>query len=59
MIRLFPLAAKAKDRIIPGISGNMLKAWGQNLLGQVSSTCDEARTDAEKFNEADYLEQVA
>lgn len=59
MIRLFPLAAKAKDRIIPGISGNMLKAWGKNLLGHAPSTCNEARTDAEKFTEADGLEQAA
>ena len=59
MIRLFPLAAKAKDRIIPGISGNMLKAWGQNLSGHGSLTCDEARTEPKKFNEAVRLERAA
>ena len=59
MIRLFPLAAKAKDRIIPGISGNMLKAWGQNLSGHESLTCDEARTDAKKLTEADRSKRSA
>lgn len=59
MIRLFPLAAKAKDRVIPGISGNMLKAWGKNLSGHESLTPVEARTEAEKFTEADRLERAA
>ena len=59
MIRLFPLAAKAKDRIIPGISGNMLKAWGKNLSDCVSGTHGEARTEAEKLDEAVRLERAA
>ena len=59
MIRLFPLAAKAKDRIIPGISGNMLKAWGKNLSDCVSGTRDETRTEPEKFIEAACLERAA
>lgn len=32
---------------------------GKNLLGHVSSTCDEARTEAEKLDEAVRLERAA
>jgi len=39
------------------INGAMRK--GQNLLDHVSSTCNEARTEAEKFTEADRLERAA
>jgi len=32
---------------------------GKNLLGHAPNTCNEARTDAEKFTEADCLERAA
>ena len=39
------------------INGAMRK--GQNLLGHESPTLVEARTDAEKFTEADRMERAA
>ena len=39
------------------INGAMRK--GKNLSSHVLGTCDEARTDAEKFTEADCLERAA
>ncbi len=42
-----------------GDRGLEARGAGQNLLGHVSSTCNEARTDAEKFTEADRLERAA
>ena len=39
------------------INGAMRK--GKNLLGHAPSTCNEARTDAEKFTEADRMERAA
>lgn len=41
-----------------GNTGFQVRGAGQNLLGHVSNTCDEARTDAEKFTEADCLERA-
>ena len=41
-----------------GEAGLQARGAGQNLLGHVSSTCDEARTDAEKFTEAVRLERA-
>lgn len=32
---------------------------GKNWLGHAPSTCNEARTEAEKFTEADRLERAA
>ncbi len=42
-----------------GNTGFQARGAGQNLLGHVSSTCDEARTDAGKFTEAVRLERAA
>lgn len=42
-----------------GEAGLQARGAGQNLLGHVSSTCDEARTEPKKFNEADRLERAA
>jgi len=42
-----------------GEAGLQARGAGQNLLGHVSSTCDEARTEPKKFNEAVRLERAA
>ena len=42
-----------------GNRGLEARGAGKNLLGHVSSTCNEARTDAEKFTYADRLERAA
>ena len=42
-----------------GEAGFQARGAGQNLLGHVLSTCDEARTDAGKFTEAVRLERAA
>jgi len=42
-----------------GNRGTQARGAGKNLLGHAPSTCNEARTEAEKFTEADCLEQAA
>jgi len=42
-----------------GNRGTQARGAGKNVLGHVSSTCNEARTDAKKFTEADRLERAA
>jgi len=42
-----------------GEAGFQARGEGKNLLGHVSSTFDEARTDAEKFTEVACLERAA
>jgi len=42
-----------------GNTGLQARGAGQNLLGHVSSTRNEARTDAEKFTEVAGLERAA
>ena len=42
-----------------GNRGLEARGAGQNLLGHAPGTCNEARTEAEKFTEADRLERAA
>jgi len=42
-----------------GEAGSQARGAGKNWLGHAPSTCNEARTEAEKFTEADRLERAA